>query len=470
MKRILGIILAVFAMATVAQAHNVLYSGVWVSTNGTVSETAKASTQTYTMDVNGTGGDIITLQLVASSPTIASPTFTDGSISSFTITVVSTQGITGTNGSSSLTVLSTMSLTGAAINVNGFYINNLSWRTDFASNTAVDIANQIDLLPNIIASTATSTRVYVACASSGSFCNAYTLAVVGTSSITVSSPTFMGGTNAGSVGINGIYLTAGTDFAVGASTASAAINLAAAINANASLNTLVVASATTGSNGNWGVVWTSGAVVGTTGNYATFTSTQSAMKITPFTSSNTATGVASGLMLGGTNAGYSLNKSTITITSHSLTTGYGVVISTSNGVIPAPLVWGTTYYAIRVDANNFGLATTFANALAGTAIPLTSSRTLVTANTFTLATQNLSGTAVFQLQASNDGLNWNSVTVGNNGSTIAAVTFASAYAASSTLWDLGLYDFRYLRLLFTGPSTGGVAFTATINQKNNKSY
>jgi len=43
----------------------------------------------------------------------------------------------------------------------------------------------------------------------------------------------------------------------------------------------------------------------------------------------------------------------------------------STGVVPAPLVTGTAYYAIRVDATHIKVATTPVNAAAGTAIDLT---------------------------------------------------------------------------------------------------
>ena len=50
---------------------------------------------------------------------------------------------------------------------------------------------------------------------------------------------------------------------------------------------------------------------------------------------------------------------------------------TTTGVIPAPLVVGTVYYAIRVDATHIKVATTLTLALAGTAVDLTTQGTLV---------------------------------------------------------------------------------------------
>jgi len=52
-------------------------------------------------------------------------------------------------------------------------------------------------------------------------------------------------------------------------------------------------------------------------------------------------------------------------------TGDGIKVS-STATLPSPLVAGTTYYAIKVTDTSYQLATTMANAFAGTAIDLTS--------------------------------------------------------------------------------------------------
>jgi hypothetical protein len=57
---------------------------------------------------------------------------------------------------------------------------------------------------------------------------------------------------------------------------------------------------------------------------------------------------------------------------HGLQTGNAVLVrATEGGTLSSPLVAGTTYYAIRVTADTFKLATSSANATAGTAIDLT---------------------------------------------------------------------------------------------------
>lgn len=56
-----------------------------------------------------------------------------------------------------------------------------------------------------------------------------------------------------------------------------------------------------------------------------------------------------------------------TLTSHGLQTGDSVYLTTT-GALPTGLAQNTRYWVIRNDANAFGLATSLANALAGTRI------------------------------------------------------------------------------------------------------
>ena len=69
---------------------------------------------------------------------------------------------------------------------------------------------------------------------------------------------------------------------------------------------------------------------------------------------------------------------TVSTTTEALTFAQPIPIDTGDGVkvsstatVPSPLVAGTTYYAIKVTDTSYQLATTLANAFAGTAIDLT---------------------------------------------------------------------------------------------------
>ena len=86
------------------------------------------------------------------------------------------------------------------------------------------------------------------------------------------------------------------------------------------------------------------------------------IKITNFVSSNTTNALTIDTTTLGGAAGTNL-----TSTSHGLSTGDKVVY-TSGGTALNNLSSGTTYYAIKVDDNNFRLASSSANASAGTAI------------------------------------------------------------------------------------------------------
>lgn len=576
MKKLIGIILVSFAMASVGQAATLVFSGVMASSP------AATSTATYTQDVNAVGGDIIGAQVVFASATVPSVTFKDGSVSTFTLTVVSTTGITGAKATNTITVsnnsglnaaaavakvsiasntttaLNASTLTivetgdvlnatytivggrdytvgtssnataialAAAINsqINGvlaavspvggstvtitndlvgrfgnswtlttstaaalpvvsfsggqttatFTLNGIEFKAgrdffvdvSFSSNTAVAIANVItaDGGYGVTAATTAATVVTLTALKTGTYGNAFTL-VASTTALAIGSGTFINGQNSASINIGGIFMTSGVDWPVplvASTTANVATAIAAAINANTTLNTVFVAQAF-GS-----LVTSTTSIVGA--NYVTATSTQAALTLSPFTSSSPVTGIATGSSFGGTAANYTINTPTITVTNHGLYTGNQLFFSTGSAVGLSPLVVGTTYFIIRLDANSFELATTSTGALAGTFITFTSSRTLATADSFTLNAIPLTGTALFTLQASNDNVNYQSVTAGENGVTISPTSFATPYTASSTNWAVGTFPWRYLRLLYTGPTFGAVNFTFYVNEKTSSS-
>ena len=68
----------------------------------------------------------------------------------------------------------------------------------------------------------------------------------------------------------------------------------------------------------------------------------------------------------------SVNVSTdsITVTGHEYSTGFKVRVS---GSLPSGLATNTTYYVIVIDANTIKFASTYANAITGTAVDITSS-------------------------------------------------------------------------------------------------
>lgn len=64
-----------------------------------------------------------------------------------------------------------------------------------------------------------------------------------------------------------------------------------------------------------------------------------------------------------------------TATAHGLQTGDGPIQVSTTGTLPGGLAASTNYWVIKIDANTFYLATSLANALAGTQIDITSTGT-----------------------------------------------------------------------------------------------
>jgi len=147
-------------------------------------------------------------------------------------------------------------------------------------------------------------------------------------------------------------------------------------------------------------------------------------------------------------------------------TGFGVVYSTASGVGLGGLTWGTTYFIIPVDYNTIKLASSVANARAGTAITITSSSTQTTANTFTLTPQAISGTPSGKWQVSNDGQLWQDFTTTSSGVAVSSFTVLTYTAGgASTSWDFGKFGYQFIRLAVIGPTTGGLNLLVTMNGK-----
>jgi hypothetical protein len=81
-----------------------------------------------------------------------------------------------------------------------------------------------------------------------------------------------------------------------------------------------------------------------------------------------AAGVGNGVILNATTGGVIPATDVFTKLAHGLTTGQAVQYSRGAGTQIEGLIEGTFYFVIRVNANNFKLATTLADATAGTAI------------------------------------------------------------------------------------------------------
>lgn len=141
-----------------------------------------------------------------------------------------------------------------------------------------------------------------------------------------------------------------------------------------------------------------------------------------------------------------VTANTITITAHGFVTGLKIPLTGTN--LPGGLS-ATNYWAIVVDANTIKVATSLANAVAGTAVDITTQGTSVDA-TFT---PTALGNSTFACFGSNDNSNWVALTS-------MTVTIA---AAGTSLFRLGAPDYRYLQCRFTAPVAGALTISAIVN-------
>lgn len=207
MKRLSLILGSIILAAAVARAIWV-YNGYLV--NGQVAYTQNAVLNLNTTP-NASGIARLTAQAVYSSVTLPTDTFNDGRVSTASITVTSNSGLVASTAtdtvtiaansviqssasSNSLVVNSTNGLTGAYVTLNGTKIPNTSWRVDVTSDTAADIASQINTyVYQVIANANGTSTISLAARAAGTAGNAYTLASSTPAAVSVGAATFSGG-------------------------------------------------------------------------------------------------------------------------------------------------------------------------------------------------------------------------------------------------------------------------------------
>lgn len=274
--------------------------------------------------------------------------------------------------------------------------------------------------------------------------------------ISTGTSTMLGGTNNATFSINGRTFTANTDFFPITSTAQTATNIATAIT-NSSTTTGVIA-ATGGS-----VVYATSTIVGINTNY-TMASSTAALVLGLLVSSNVA-GTQTGIMTTGTNAEYTINTGTISLPNHGFTKALQVVFTTSTAQNISPLIPATTYYVVVIDSNTIGLSPTSTSAVAGTYITLTSSNSQTTKHSFSITPAAISGLPSFKWEGSNDKSLWSPI-ITPYSVIIGSVTMGGyVFGSTATVWDVGPYDYHWLRLNVIAPAQGGVAIKANVHGK-----
>jgi hypothetical protein len=155
---------------------------------------------------------------------------------------------------------------------------------------------------------------------------------------------------------------------------------------------------------------------------------------------------------------YAIGGTAITIPAHGLNTGLIVTFSNGAGTDPGGLTDGADYYVGYVGTNSIGLASSQANAIAGTYIVLTSS-TSGNDETYTLTPKDIAGTPSFKWEAKND--LGDKVDVAITSVTVSEYTYGGAKVG----FDFGEFNYSTLILSVTAPTAGALDIKAIINMK-----
>ena len=384
----------------------------------------------------------LSAQLNSSAGAPAAKTFDSGTISTGNITINSNDELAYAPSTFSIVVNSTQSLYHAVLTLNGVaYTEGTDWfRAPTTAATASNIAALFNRKLLGFVSTATNSTVYSTAAVPGTAYNSITIST-GTNAggaLTPSGTSTSGGVNGLTITVNGIKFTAGREFAVGNTAADTASNLATAINDHASLPDMEAEAI-------GAVVFSSATVVGSDGQLTITASNSKA------TVSNITTAV---------DGDFALDSANIHIVGHSWPSGLSVYYSTSNDLVPiSGLSHGATYYVVKVDDDNIKLSDSEAHAVAGTnTISLGTQVSSTTAVSYTLTPSPFAaGSVAAKWQVSNDNVNWVDIASGDT-------DFDSgAFSSGSEAWDFGAVNYRYIRLKFTGPTTGFVNLEAILN-------
>lgn len=345
----------------------------------------------------------------------------------------------------------------ASFTFNGnLFVSSKNWFVDvnFATNTAVNIANMLNFSTySITAATATigaSTGVVLTAITSGTAGNSYTLFSSTPSALAMGTTNFVNGRNAAVLKFNGFSFTNGIDWLTGTTASATARNISNMFATNPVISTMI--------NSTWtanGIVFSTSTAVNIS-SYTFYSSTQAALTVS---STQTFTGDGSAIGAFSTGTASMINLVTDFIsTTNAFTTGMAVLFSTTTGTSPVPLVNQTTYFALNATPLTFQLAFTATGAIAGLPINITTA-TATGGGSFSLTPLPFNGNASAAWQVSNDSVTWAVVNV-------SSLSFTSSTLQNSTTyWDFGNINARYLRLNYSTPTAGGVNMKVYLNGK-----
>lgn len=399
----------------------------------------------------------ITFALTYSTTPPANFTFTDGQKSTATITVSKFNDLIPRAATMTISVMSasttTLRNTGVTLNGERFFAGpGGEWTpVTTATGNAVALAAAINASANFDAA-AVSTVVYATCTVAGVYGNGWAVTTNSTTNFRLNgaatdATTFLNGADRARLTINGITYDIPTSTAVTSNSVTAK-NISDTLMADSNFTSIAVS--TWASN----VVYATAAAVGVNA-YAITTSTPAALGVNGSATSQT------GTFLNGSATTIDLTANTFTANIRP-NTGYAVWLGTGGFVTPGGLTNGSTYYLIRSNPGVYKLATSKANATAGTAVDITSQNG---GGTFTMTPVVMPSTTGFglQWQVSNDNLNWSNYTTTDQGVAVSSVTINSTTSAATTTTPLGNVGYKYLRLKYSAPAQGGTNITATGN-------
>ena len=456
MKKIIGVIC--FSLIGIALARNIVYKGPLVS------DTGLAYSNSYAVDLNSYGVDELSVQVVMSTASFSNISFTDGKPSTATITISPT-GFASLSAQYAGAVIkissnnpSAIPAGGVQVTLNGYVFGGYNfYDATYSSMSALNLKNLINATGVFIA-TSSSNLVYASSTIKGTFANSWVIttstpaALNINGSTTLSSSLFYGGLDNARVTIGTCVYEAGNQFTVGVSSQLTAKSLSDAIAGVGSCLSGIVTSTWTGN-----IVAATATTVGTLTNYALFTSTPILLNL------NGSTSNSSDNMKNGTDSAVLTSVSGIYAPNHKLTTGLKAVFIRSAGSGPGMLVTGTTYYVIPYDSNTVRLAASSANAVSGTNVSIATQTTLG-GGTFALnplSYLTTTSTPSVHWMVSNDGVNYSSYTT-HRGISVPTFNY-TVTVTSSSFFDFGDVNFRFLKAIVNSPQNGAVNVVITAN-------
>ncbi|MCX5794968.1 MAG: hypothetical protein NTY77_05700 [Elusimicrobia bacterium] len=400
-------------------------------------ESALARDLTYQMDLQTLGIGNLSAVVSYTSATLPAKTFSDAPHATGTVTVVAPSALSTAAATNQVTVVSTAGLAGGYITMPGYvWQEGVHWKKGATTAaTATNIATLLQAKVPWIRARAVGSVVYATAAYTGTSYN-QALTTNKSVNLTIAHATFTGGQDTAVLSINGIQLRANKDWSPAGNATAVGAAIAAAIAANSSLNALVTASADSGA------ITLTARAAGTGGNYSLVTTTAAALS------------VSGAAMTGGTTPPFVIGGSAIAIPAHGFTLSLPLLYTQAAGKPIGGLTDQTTYYAAPVNAGSVKLASSKANAVAGTYIVFTASS--APTNTYTLTPLAISGTPSFKWQVADSTNSWSDVS-----GTAVTINSYSSPAATATAF-LGSPTSRYVRLNVTAPTTGGLYLRATV--------